>query len=338
MGDTDRLLSRDDVANAIKTAEDMITDALHFYPAPVWIAAEEHTWPHPRRGAQLEYPPIGLNYGYFIEGGQRATDDIDAANVPVYAGGVATVTVTAADIAAAGAATDEIEVYFAGETDPQWRIRNLTRTLDPATGNVTLVGPWCYFINPTLWYADCDPVDISNALLLVGTVDVLRVYNDPSAQAQIVFRGGTSGCAGSAPCSETCQTACIRTEDERDSIVRALAATYSGGTFSAASLVQNRIPDAVRFWYRAGLDLQSNGRMKSSIEQAIARLANCYLPEAPCNCDQTRNRWERDRELQDMNALDVALAMSAFGTTARGAVFAWGVVKRLSPLAGAAAI
>jgi hypothetical protein len=335
----DRLLSRDDVAFAIKTAEDQIHDTLRFWPAPVWITGEEHQWPSPRRGAQLAYPPIALDHGYFIEGGQRDTDEIDAANAPVYLAGVATVNVTAAQILAAGAATNEIEVYFAGETDPRWRIRNLNRLLDPATGDVSLSGSWAYFIDPDLWYADCDPIDISGVLPgnLVATVDVLRVFNDPAQQAQIVFRGGTNACTATAPCAETCQSACITPEDERNSIVRTLAATYAAGAFSSASLVQNRIPDAMRVWYRAGLDLQTNGRMRTSIEQAIAQLACTYLPEAPCNCDQVRNRWERYREEQEINSVDVALTMSAFGTTARGAQYAWSVVKRLSPLAGASA-
>ncbi len=338
MGIPGRLLARDDVAFAIRIAEDQIHDTLSFWPAPVWITGEEHAWPRPRRGAQWAYPPVALDHGYFIEGGRRETDEIDAANVVGYAAGVATVTVLAADILAAGASINEIEVFFADETDPRWRIRNLTRNLDAATGNVVLTGNLCYFINPDLWYANCDPIDITIAVgNLVVNVDVLRVFNDPEQQAQIVFKGGTNACAGTAPCSETCQTACITSADDRNSIVRTPPASFSAGAFTSASLVQNRIPDAMRVWYRAGLDLQTNGRMRSSIEQAIVSLANTYLPEAPCDCNQLRRRWDRDRERQDINSIDVALAMSAFGTTDYGAVFAWSVVKRLSPLAGASA-
>jgi hypothetical protein len=78
--------------------------------------------------------------------------------------------------------------------------------------------------------------------------------------------------------------------------------------------------------------------MTNVLKEAIARLANVLLPEAPCGCNQTRLRWEKDREVQDINTIDASLAFSAFGTSARGAIFAWAVVKQLQPLGGAASV
>jgi hypothetical protein len=72
--------------------------------------------------------------------------------------------------------------------------------------------------------------------------------------------------------------------------------------------------------------------------EAIVRLANTYLVDAPCGCSQTRHRWERDREEQEINTIDAALCMSAFGTTMRGAMFAWSVVKRQPPIAHGGAL
>ena len=44
------------------------------------------------------------------------------------------------------------------------------------------------------------------------------------------------------------------------------------------------------------------------------------------------------RQEADINNFDTAMAMSYFGTTMRGAVFAWSVIKRLAPLATGGAL
>ena len=58
-----RITGREDVAQALATAEEMIAHALGFWPAPTWIRGEPHQWPRPARGLQTAYPPIQLDWG-----------------------------------------------------------------------------------------------------------------------------------------------------------------------------------------------------------------------------------------------------------------------------------
>ena len=339
---TGRIAGREDVAQAMATAEEMIAHALGYWPAPTWTAAEEHEWPRPARGAQWQYPPIELDWGYIIEGGKRALTEIVADEAVVYSDedgdGVnetATITITAAEMTAANAEPEEVAVYFDGETDDIWMIRCLNITEDGA-GNVTIVGRTSQFVDPDLWLVG-DDIDITNAGNFVATVDVYRRYTDTSEQAQVVWRGGGATCDPAA-CATTCQDVCLSITDKRLSTVRAIPATYSAGSWTESSFSINRLPDAARFWYHHGALLDSRGRIKPIMAEAIVRLANTYMVSEPCGCEQTRHRWERDREEQDINFYDAALCMSAFGSTMKGALFAWSVVKRQPPISGGGAL
>lgn len=331
-----RVLGREDVAIAIATAEEMIARALGFWPAPTWILAEEHEWPLPARGYQTSYPPIQLDWGYVIEGGQRALTVIDD-NAPVVytdedGDGVddtATITLTAAQMAAAGASAEEVAVYFDTETDDTWMIRCLTVEED-ALGNVIITGRRSQFADPDLWLV-ADDIDLCVDANFVTIVDVYRRWNYPLYQAQLIWKGGGGGC-DPAPCSEVCQSACISVEDMRRGIVHAIPSTYTSGAWAGAAFSMGRLPDSVRFWYHSGMLLQANGKIKPMLAEAIVRLANTYMVDQPCGCAATIDRWMRDREEQDINTYDAQLAMSAFGSTMKGAIFAWSVVKRIPPL------
>lgn len=339
---TGRIVGREDVARAIATAEEMIAHALGFWPAPMWITAEEHPWPLPARGAQTSYPPIIADWGYIIEGGQRALTAI-ALNEPlVYSDedgdGVldtATITITAAQMTAADAAWQEVAVFFDGETDDTWLIRCVD-VVEDALGNVTITGRRSQFVDPALWLV-ADDIDLSVNANFVTQVDVYRRYNDTSAQAQLCWKGGGGTCDPTI-CSETCQNACLSIQDHRTSIVHTIPGTYAAGAWTSTSFSIPRLPDAVRLWYFSGMLLQANGRIKPLMAEAIVRLANTYLVEEPCGCAQTKWRWTRDREEAEINFYDAQLCMSAFGTTMKGALFAWSVIKRIPPIARGSAL
>lgn len=360
VGGTERLVGRDEVATAIATAEGLMASALRFWPAPRFIAADERSWPLPKRGVQMRAPSIQLAWGQFIGAGRENVDTAIALSQPIVysdrdGDGVldtATITITAAQLAAAGATWSEIAVYYPAvyldwamyPRDESWRIRPFRIVRNPATGNVTLTASRCQFVRPDLWEDDA-PVDQSNAASFITAVDVYRRYLDTSQQAQLVYvTEGPSDCLY-PPCNETCQTACVvvgRDDDRRNGIVKTLAASHSVGGWAYQNYLNGQYPDFARVWYLAGAWKKLNGWMETDLLQtnhpmvaeAIKSLANTLLPEAPCTCNKTQTRWRRDREEQDINNIDTALAMSAFGTTMRGAVFAWGVVKRLNPLGG----
>jgi len=344
---TGRIVGREELAQAIYTAEEMIAYACGFWPAPMWTTAEEHRWPRPARGAQTHYPPIDGKWGYIVEGGQRALTMIDEDAAIVYSDedgdGVldtATINITAAQMTAAGASRAEVAVFFTDETDDAWMIRDLFVEEDAATGDITIVGRRSQFVDPNLWEVD-DDISLAVNANFVTVADVYRRYNDPTQPAQVVWQGSaTTGC-DTALCADTCQTACLNVDEERIGVVRTIPGTYASGSWSLAQFQVGRLPDKVRLWYRHGLDLvdlRNRLQIRPPTAEAIVRLANTYLVAEPCGCDQTRHRWQRDREEQDINTYDAAMAMSCFGSTMKGAIFAWGVVKRLSPLATAGAM
>ena len=194
----------------------------------------------------------------------------------------------------------------------------------------SIVVNWC---GPNLWLDD-KPLSQDDDTNFLTCVDVMRDYTAQDVQAQIVWKTAGECCVtGGQACQEACQSACLIVDDSRTGLVRTVPASYSAGVWTNALPNNCGLPNVTRLWYVAGL--QSMG---TALKEAITRLANVLLPEAPCGCNQTRLRWEHDREIQDINTLDANLAFSAFGTSARGAIFAWSVIKQLKPLGGALSV
>jgi hypothetical protein len=347
-GGADRILGREDVARAIAAAEELIAYRCGFWPYPVYFNAEETPWPMPKRGFQINYPTLQTRWGYVITPGipAQATIELCAPIVYTDADGdgvldTATVTVTAAAMAAVGANILEVNLYppttyfldACGEHTPEWRIRPFKICADAITGDVTITLNRCQLVLPHLWLND-DPLSLDDDANFLTCLDVMRDYTDTGTQAQIVWKsaGGCCTTQGQA-CVDACQTACLIVDDSRVGQLRTVPASFSAGVWTNAAYTNCGPPSLARLWYRAGLSSMTN-----VLKEAIARLANVLLPEAPCGCNQTRLRWEKDREVQDINTIDASLAFSAFGTSARGAIFAWAVVKQLQPLGGAASV
>ena len=347
-GGADRILGREDVARAISAAEELIANRLGFWTYPVYFGGEEVAWPVPKRGYQWALPTLQTQWGKVIMGGIHAQATIHLCEPIVYTDedgdGVddtATITVSAADMTAAGASLSELNLYppttyfldECGGYTSDWRIRPFKICADAVTGEVTITLNRCQLVNPTLWLND-EPLSLDDDLNFLTCVDVMRDYTEQDVQAQIVWKTAGGCCAtGGVACQEACQSACLIVDDSRVGHVRTMPASYGAGVWTAASFVNCGLPSAARLWYLAGLSSMGN-----ALKEAITRLANVLLPEAPCGCNQTRLRWEHDREIQDINTLDANLAFSAFGTSARGAIFAWSVIKQLKPLGGASSV
>lgn len=339
VGGADRIVGRYDVCQAIAVAESLIADFLGFYPAPNWTVSEKQLWPRPKRGVQWDYPPIRTNWGHLIAGGIRALSaieedaeidytDEDGDGVP----DTATITIAAVTWDAAGATIDEVDVFYTDETDDCYRIRNLT-IYENAAGQLILTGPRSYFVDPTLWLDD-DPVNLDTDANFLTYVDVYRRYNDTSTQATLIYSGTPGRACATSLCEDTEQDGCLIIDRYRIGAVIVVPASYSAADdeWTRACFTNNMTPNSVRLWYQSGLSLQADGRMRPDLAEAIVRLANALLPEAPCGCDLTRQRYQRDREEQDIDNINTAMAVSHFGTTARGATFAMGVCRRLKPI------
>lgn len=342
--DPNRIVGRDELAQAIATAEQQASKFLGYWITPRWFCRDEVAWPRPKRGYQVQLPIIRAEWGMFIEGGQEAWELVDE-NVPVVytdrdSDGCPDWATITANVAAA-VSECEIVVTPHGYDPPNWSIRPLDVSVSGLI--ITITGYRWMFVKPTelLGVAeielDDNPAFISGGLYDDG-VDVYRRYNDPSSQAQIVWTGNYSNtCSGDTPCTESCQAACITPFNRRNGMVTVMPGSYSAltGLWSRADWLQQTYPMSVRLWYRAGYDDDACldcSSMGARLKEAIVRLANVYLPEAPCGCDATKERWARDREEMAIDSIHVEMVQTAFGTTARGAMFAYNVLSNLNPL------
>ena len=358
---SDRTMGREEIAQAIAAAEEAIAQTLGFWPAPRWVTNETRSWPRPKRGCQIATPPIQTAWGHVLAGGEEDTATMISAGVAIVytdedgdgSDDTATITVTAAEMTAAGASVGDVAIYYpdsylgmpAYPVSERWRIRPLTIRTDSGTGDVVITGRRCQFVDPIGW-AGNGLLDLTVDANFLTTVDVRRRYNNPTNSAQIIWKPGEASIcsvSGVPACDRVCQDACIVVEDARLGYVKVLPASYAAGAWTYGSYSVCDYPAEVTLkyhcgWYRNLHNWMEADWMESMVAEAIVRLANVYMPDVPCGCALTRRKWDRDREEQEINVVDMARAMSNFGSTARGALFAWGVVKRMKPLSGAGAL
>jgi len=361
-------VSREDLARVIGEAENELAEVVGFWPAPRFIAQEVHRYPKHYRpevvsgngssGADGRPKGINLEWGKFIQAGQRATSLVGAATTAggtlVYSdedgdGFDETVTIT---LATTLTETCEIKVFYDGETDPEYEIRP-ARTATIAGGVVTLTFWTWQFIDPDLWefFPTADgatPIDITSPPTnLLTTVDVCREYvDDTSVSAQFYWEPdvscGSCGGTGCVNCALTSQTGCIHPRTIPTSFVVPSPATYNEETevWDADNYSQCVEPDIVKVWYYAGdysnrwLSGKTCNPMSTIWETTIAFLAIARMERPFCSCENLEalvDRMRSDLATTDKNVsrfVTQDVQSSPFGTL-RGEVMAWRRVKNI---------
>lgn len=238
--------------------------------------------------------PLRAPRGYVVEGGVRATADISAGEAvdhttdPAVIGPVAT---TVTD-------EDEIHVFYpATLVEEEIEIHPSDIDLDTGAGTVTIYVPRCRMVHPDYVDNNRTGVDYTVNANFLATVDVVRVYNDPGTHATLRWPNHSSasclpGCTCPV-CSSYTMDGCITVRQGNIGSVTVLPATYSGGSWSAASCSACCIgePAFVTLNYRAGK------AMTRQAEDAIIRLAHSKMPDEPCSCELVSLLWKRDRNI-----------------------------------------
>lgn len=345
VGDPNIFVGRDEIAQAIATAEQMIAKYLGFWPANKWICEEETVWPEPVRGSQTNNPLLKTEWGYVHKGGVE-TYALEAGHQQlVYSDedgdgydDTATITVIGMYSLYEPWVENKCEVVVVPEGyDPEdnWEIRPLDIDIDADTGVITIIGPRWLFVDPDMWLT-ANTLEMDDDANFLTHVDVYRHYNDESHQSRIIWRdvGEWETCDDEA-CNFVSQNACISILSARPGIVSVSPGTYSGGAWSPDQYARCEMPTHVQLWYLSGYDddtCMDCTQLGPSMKEAIVRLANVYLADAPCTCKPTLDKWKEDRQDLDVRSYARALAERRLGTTARGAVFAMSVVSSLEPL------
>lgn len=345
---------REDVAEAIAQAEQLINAEIGFKLAPDWTVKDSVAAARPSNvglyagsgiGVRGQYDVVRAREGYIISGGVEAKTLIEAAATVVYSDVDGDGYDELATVTAATTVTDinEIALYYPGEGGAtEWEIRPLKKVT--IAGGVATIE--CYrqqLVMPelltTLFPLGVDGVDDA---FFLQDVDVYRHYNDPSNQAQLIYDGGAicGVCEGTgcSVCGFGVSTGCMVVRDHRLGMVSYQPGTWDGAEFTAGSYA--RAPDRLNLNYIAGWRdhraLRPLCDMDPRWARAITYFALSFLSRPVCACEAIEAQMKHWREDLAHSISERGISSSfripskkfdnPFGTT-RGALFAWEAIQ-----------
>lgn len=332
--------SRDDLAIALRSAEDQVFVHLGYPLVPIWVQEEEQPLVVPGNlNSRGHHKSIRTSSGYIIAGGVRAKSLISAAAAVVYSdadgdGYAETATVTVPTSVTDG---QEVHVYYPSKAGADaWEIRPITVTL--SGGNAVIVFKKELAVDENLiekYPSPDDPtivVDGDDNNNFLATVDVYRVYHDGSDHGTMY---GESSCDDNSPATGTVELVV------RNGPLGIFA--YSQMDWNATDLEFNHpaspVYEAYRILlnYRAGVVNHFLPRpyldMEPQWERAIVYYAVSLLDREVSGCENTHNIWAKQSEdlaLSDQGkSYSVAFAdlSNPLGTT-RAALNLWKMIKR----------
>lgn len=341
-------IGREEIAQAIAQAEQVITDLLGFSPAPTYTYDERHLMAGSMGSL---WPTVHLNSGYFIGGGIQQRAGLGHWPI-VYTdsdgdGYYETATVDA--VVGTITLPDEIAIFHPGHNgDDAWEIKPSSVTI--SDGAATIVFRREQAVREVLWESmGAGSLNGSTDSNFLQEVDVYRRYHDTSLMAQFLWAPETSpygcSCSGTTDTCDICGVAAqyglMTARDNKFSLAAVQPADWTGSGWSQGTFSMCRGPYRLRTWYAHGYRnmrlARPNVQMDPSFERAIAALALTYLDRPLCSCNSLENYtryWREDLSLNYSNqssstshTLSRNLLDNPIGMT-RGAVNAWNLVKQ----------
>lgn len=315
--------SREDLAAALKQAEDTVTHYLGYSLIPQWVQNEEKIVTKPAnvemfnvtgRNARGQLKSVVTDRGYVIEGGRKAKTLIQFGAAVVYSDSNGDGYNDLATVVVATSVTEpqEVHVFFSGNSGAdKWEIRPISVSI--SGGNATITFPRYLVPLPELWERDPAEGDVwrningDDSNQFITTCDVYRVYNDPSAPA-VLYKEGCScsscGGTGCVVCQWSTNTGCLRVRDGRRGIVTYQAAEWDATNQEFRLLSSTDCcwwePDKLFVWYRAGLvnlDLdQPYLQMDPMWERLVVFYAISLIDRKIPGCENTQNIWKMQLE------------------------------------------
>lgn len=269
---------RDMILKYLLEAQDEIENVVGYPLQDRWVVTEQRPYSFPLKARWKEV----------IEGGVMAETDIssgeavDHSTDPAVVGPIAT---TVTD-------ENEIHVYHPG-TDLEIHPSQITLS----AGSLTIEIPRCRLVTEAAADNEEGGMAYDDLTNFESTVDVKRVYNDPSTHATLVWPHActTTSTYCGCTCGQYTQAACIYVRNGQLGFVDVLPASYSAGSWSTTCATCCGNPHHVLLNYRAGLTA-----LGYQAEDAVLRLAHAKMPAEPCSCDIMRRVWQRDRNVPDV--------------------------------------
>lgn len=300
---------RDDVAKYLAEAQQEIEQQVNFPLCRQWYTDEVHHW----------RSPLQTNWGKVLAPGVMAitaiaaNEAVDYSTEPAVIGPIAT---TLTD-------TDEIAVFYPGSLS-----QIIPDTIQISGGFLTIWIPRCRLVAADKLYNPNEGWDYDDTANFTTTVDVSRVYNDPSVNATLVWPHQCSAVCATGGCSEYTHAGCMYVRLPEIGSVDVTPATYSAGawTTSLSGSCCRGTPQLVRLNYMAGATLTYQ------MEDAILRLAHSKMPDEMCgNCETWSRLWKRDRHVPEI--LTRERLNCPYGSN-EGAWIAWSFTRQFKLVRG----
>lgn len=337
-------LSREEIAGAIASAENMITQHCLYPPAPKGFVNEPVIYPRPARrelyGNGLtnrgDFKSVRLQWGKVSSGGiyKRSVVNLAGAVVLSDPDGDTVDELFTVTVATSVTEANEIAVYFKaadrlGESvSEQWRLRPVKVSI--SGGNAVITGHASLLVKPILTtVTNPDSLNVTDtATNYVTEVEVYRLYisNDTAANEQGVAIWDENGCE-TGDCENQRYPICLYPRNADYATVAV--------NFVLDGICVDREPDRLSVNYIAGQPLV-DGQMEPQLAKAIAYLATALLPTGSCACDRSNRILAYWREvapaagegLQQVGNMRGDFEMNPFGPQ-RGAIWAWNRVQEV---------
>lgn len=349
-------LSREEIAQAIADAEQMIADELLYWPAPYYKVGEVAQYPRPRQrnwygyggNVRGEWKTVNLKWQKVISGGvinRTLIGNIPAGSIvksDLDGDGVfETFTATLVNAAFASITdTSEVAIYFTapdrhgepiGET---WRLRPVRVSISGNTA--TIVGHRTLLVKPSPEFGvDPDELDPAVDANYVTSLDCYRTFTDTSATAALPYQG-VAMWKNVPDCTQDCtfsiKELCLGQDDNEDGVVFASYGSPSTWPFSY------RDPDRLQVNYVSGLPLE-NGQMNPEMARIITYLSVSLLANDKCGCDRSNRilaKWRKpitrfEDNTSESGAVAYQESSNAFPMTV-GGQYAWQRTRKLRHL------
>lgn len=341
-------VGREDICMAIKQAEQDIAREAGYNLMPDWTVAERLGYPQPAVPIAYGYglnprgmlKSVELRKGHVISGGIRTKSLIQAGCAIARTdqdtdGFQETCTVTVSTLV-----TDinEIHLYYPAKSgDDCFEIRPISVYISGGVATIVFK-VWQIVAANQRDRLDVSPLDAADPASFESTVDVYRVYNDPSTQVQFMWENG-GGCGTCVACQFGTQAGCLHNREARIGLVVPAPGTWNSdeGEFDASEWSACLEPDQVRFWYYSGYTdfrlVRPYAEMSPYWKFAVAYYAASLLDRPVCGCsnvNQFIEKWRTDTALNNSQRTFISTPDqlgNKFGTTL-GAIYAWKAVHK----------
>jgi len=347
---------REEIAQAIQQAEDIIYRALNFSPSPRWFVDEVDVntahrwgyWPGGTFGLRTNNFHViepGVERYAFLESAQVTFEDADGD------GYKETAIISISSLGTGVIDANEISAFPPGYgPDPALEIRPIRVDFDAPNDKINITVARHLLARWDLQERlDAQGIDGMKDTNFYPELDIYRHYSDVSQAAEIIWPCG--GCNACSACATQTTTGCFWVTDPRNGLIKLGPARWvedsyfvglGEGAWQTTGCLWVQTPARVKLHYRAGFVDNRLKRplveMAPELERAVSFLALSYLDRDWLTCEQIRNlqaHWRFDLAKSESTPsqssnfrLDPDLLKCPFGTT-RAALYAWRVIQPL---------